>query len=452
MAGTATHQPTQHEQYMLQMINRARADGNAEMTRLGNASGVTVNEGPPSLSGNAWTIFNSVPPLAWNTQLTSAAQSHADNLQSVDWFFNTATYGGPHSVNSSFPGGASTANSRIAASGYVRTTSGVRTSGGLFPGAENVSVGWASPQNGWSNAERLAAINSAHEGLFEDFSVAGRGHRNTTMLEHFRDIGIGTAFGIDDGGTKDSFYFVQNFGKSSTQTNPILTGLAYNDLDNNNFFTPALTPTSESITGLTVQARQSGSVVASVAAFDTGGYSLPLAAGTYQIHFVKADGSEHSAGTVVMGADNVELNVKSPTFTTTFASWIAGFPGAAAQPGFTQDADADGVPNGVEHILGTSPAARTAGLTEISKPGNSLKFRHSRSNAIVAGITHTYQWSTDLSNWHSSGQTNAQGITATVAASSIVDNTAPNLDTVEVTTTITAGSNPPRFVRLRAAQ
>jgi hypothetical protein len=106
----------------------------------------------------------------------------------------------------------------------------------------------------------------------------------------------------------------------------------------------------------------------------------------------------------------------------------------------------------VEHILGTSPAARTAGLTEISKPGNSLKFRHSRSNAIVAGITHTYQWSTDLSNWHSSGQTNAQGITATVAASTIVDNTAPNLDTVEVTTTITAGSNAKIFVRLRAAQ
>jgi len=33
-----------------------------------------------------------------------------------------------------------------------------------------------------------------------------------------------------------------------------------------------------------------------------------------------------------------------------------------------------------------------------------------------------------------------------------VDNTAPNLDTVEVTTTITAGSNAKVFVRLRAAQ
>ena len=168
-AGTASNQPTQHEQYMLQLINRARANGGAEMVRLGNAN--NVNEGPPSVNGNPWTIINTVPPLAWNTQLTAAAQSHANNLQNVDWLFNQGTYSGPHSVNSNFPGGASTSQSRISASGYTNTNSGVRTSGGWFPGPENVSVGWAGPSNGWSDAEKLAAINGAHDGLFEDFSV-----------------------------------------------------------------------------------------------------------------------------------------------------------------------------------------------------------------------------------------------------------------------------------------
>jgi hypothetical protein len=300
----------------------------------------------------------------------------------------------------------------------------------------------------------LAVTNAGHEWLFEDFPVNGRGHRNTTMYEFFREVGIGTATGTDnDSGTlKDSAYLVQNFARSSVVTNPFLTGLAYNDLDSNNFFTPARTPTSESITGLTVQARQGGITVASVAAFETGGYSLPLAAGSYQIFFLTANATEHSAGTVVIGADNVELNVKNPAFVANYSAWINGFPGAFSQPGFAQDADGDGVPNGVEHILGTSPAARTAGLYQVSRAASALKFRHSRSNAIIAGITHTYQWSSDLTNWHNSGQTNAAGITATLAASTIVDTAAPNLDTVEVTATITAGSNAKLFVRLRAAQ
>lgn len=453
--GTVNNQPTQHEQCMLQMINRARANGGAEMDFWGTVT--NVNEGPPTLGTDSWSIINSVQPLAWNSQLCSAAQSHANNMQSVDWQFNTATYGAnPHTPNSSFPGGATLPRQRIEATGYNFSTSGFRFSSptGYYPGPENIFLLIAGNTDGWSNAEVLAGVNFAHEDLYEDFSVTGRGHRSTYMYEMYKEIGIGTATGTDQNAsnqTRDSMYLVQNFGKSSVVTHGILTGLAYNDLDSNNFFTPARTP-SESITGLTVQARQSGSVVASVAAFDTGGYSLPLAAGTYQIHFVKADGTEYSAGTVVMGSQNIELNVKTPTFVATYASWINGFPGAAAQPGFTQDADGDGVPNGVEHILGTSPAARSASLTEITKPANGLKFRHSRSNAIIPGITHSYQWSTDLVNWHSSGQTNAAGITATIAASTIVDNTAPNLDTVEVTTTITAGSSVKVFVRLRAAQ
>lgn len=266
---------------------------------------------------------------------------------------------------------------RIEATGYPYSTSGFRTSSpnNFYPGPENVYLSIAGNTNGWSNAEILAVVDAAHKGLFEDFTVPGRGHRSTYMYEMYKEIGIGTATGTDQNAsnqTRDSMYLVQNFGKSSIVTNGILTGLAYNDLDSNNFFTPARTP-SESITGLTVQARQGGITVASVAAFETGGYSLPLAAGLYQIFFRTANATEHSAGTVVMGADNVELNVKNPTFIANYAAWINGFPGAFSQPGFAQDADADGVPNGVEHILGTSPAAHTAGLYQISRAARDRK-------------------------------------------------------------------------------
>ncbi len=282
-SATVTNQPTQHEQYMLQIINRTRADGNAEMTRL--SSGITITEGPPRVGSNNWTIYNNVQPVAWNTQLAASAQSHANNLQNVDWIANQGTYGSiPHTPTAAFPGGATTPASRIAAAGYVAPTSGYRNVSGLRPGPENIYVSVASPSNGWSLPETLAVFDAGHKNLFEDKTYLGRGHRNTTMYEEFREVGFGTALGTDNhSGIKDTAYLVQNFGKSSVVTDYFLTGLAYNDLDSNNFFTPERTGGSETIPGLTVQARQSGVTVASVAAFDTGGYSLPLAAGSYQI-------------------------------------------------------------------------------------------------------------------------------------------------------------------------
>lgn len=215
------------------------------------------------------------------------------------------------SLGDSSTGQITAPSGRIEATGYPFSTSGFSTSSpnNFYPGPENVYLSIAGNTNGWSNAEILAVVDAAHKGLFEDFTVPGRGHRSTYMYEMYKEIGIGTATGTDQNAsnqTRDSMYLVQNFGNSSIVTNGILTGLAYNDHDNNNFFTPARTPTSESITGLTVQARQGGITVASVAAFETGGYSLPLAAGSYQIFFRTANATEHSAGTVVMGADNVE--------------------------------------------------------------------------------------------------------------------------------------------------
>jgi uncharacterized protein YkwD len=455
-ASTPTFQPTELEQYMLQTLNRARADGGAEMVLRGNAS--NVNEGPPTLGPDSWSILNSAQPLAWSTALASSAQGHAANLQSADWFFNSSLYGGnPHSPNSSFPAGASTSTSRVAAAGYANTYSGCRSStSGYLPGVENIASGVNSPSNGWSAAENLSAFNAGHEGLFEDFSVASRGHRSTMMYECFKEIGIGSAMANDfrssDSTTWDSYYIVQNFGKSSASSNAFITGLAYSDVDNNQFFTPNA---SEAISGLTVQARQSGSVVATAVAFDTGGYSLPLAAGTYEIRFVKADGSYHNAGNVTLGTTNVALNVRNPVFVApplTYASWIATYPAASTAPGFTQDADRDGIINGVEQVLGTDPSKPTAGLQPVTLSGSNLKFRHTQTNTLASDTTISYQWSTDLQNWHASGATNSGGVSVTITTTKITDTAAPANDLVEATTTVTAGTTKRLYARLQATK
>jgi hypothetical protein len=93
--------PTNEQQYMLELINRARANGGAEATRLqgfGNPpfSG-GLQEGPPSIHGQSFTIANSAQPLSWNPLLFNCAQNHATNLNNADQFFLGAsphTFGG----------------------------------------------------------------------------------------------------------------------------------------------------------------------------------------------------------------------------------------------------------------------------------------------------------------------------------------------------------------------
>jgi hypothetical protein len=135
----------------------------------------------------------------------------------------------------------------------------------------------------------------------------------------------------------------------------------------------------------------------------------------------------------------------------TYATWIGGFSGAAGAPGFNQDADLDGVANGIEHYLGTDPSVPTQGLREISNDGSGVRFRHSRTNQLASDVTAFYQWSTDLVTWYASGETNPGGVAATISATTITDNSQPALDEIEVTANITSGTASRLFVRINTA-
>jgi Immunoglobulin domain len=131
---------------------------------------------------------------------------------------------------------------------------------------------------------------------------------------------------------------------------------------------------------------------------------------------------------------------------STYGSWIAGFSGANALPGFRDDADGDGIRNGVENFFGTDPSAGNTGISTVAKSADTVTFQHPQSATPASDVTIAYKWSTDLVTYHASGATSA-GATVTLTPAL---NT-PSSGTTTVTASIT-GNQPARlFLVLEAS-
>ena len=297
--------PTNEQQYMLELINRARADGGAEATRLGLGS---LQEGPPTINGQVWTINNTNQPLSWNSRLFNAAQAHAMNLNNGDHFF---TGQNPHT----YPNNTSSPNQRIAAAGYSMAAYNGPTNNGAFPGPENIAEAISFGSGPYTGAKLIAEVLNAHNDLFTDTTVPGRGHRSTTMLSFFREIGIGISVGTDVGQdsqgtvrTWESLYIVQNFG-TETNATPFITGVVYNDANGNGFYDPG-----EGIGGVRVDVAGSNFFAISSA---SGGYSVPVPGnGSYNVTFSGGGQATTQRSVAVTNLLNAKADYLAPPRTT----------------------------------------------------------------------------------------------------------------------------------------
>ena len=174
----AQYEPTAHEQYILELTNRARANPQAEVNRLaGKVWGDTGAPASPNL--NEGLAPGTIPstakkPLAFNTGLIKAARDYCGLcLVTNQW---------GHNVGGTDPG------QRMSAAGY--------SFAGSWMWGENIA---------WSGDTAPFQITTAveddlYEMLFIDGDIAGRGHRLNIMDPDFKEIGVGLGAGSNYNG------------------------------------------------------------------------------------------------------------------------------------------------------------------------------------------------------------------------------------------------------------
>jgi len=263
--------PTAWDQFLLELINRGRADPAAEAARYG----VALNEGVPA--GDTIST-DSKQPLAMNPNVLDAAREHTQWMIDTEIFSHTGAAG-------SDPG------DRMAAAGYSFVLP--------WSWGENIALYRETP----TVPEPTWATEYLHEILFVDEDYPGRGHRVNLMDPGFREVGAAVASGEWDG--YNAIACTEDF--ASTGTSVFITGVAYNDdaqLDDD-FYTPG-----EGLGGVAIVAtRLSDSAEFPAATWASGGYSLEVPDGTYDVTATGGGlGGTVLYTSVVVSGQNVKLD------------------------------------------------------------------------------------------------------------------------------------------------
>ena len=262
-------QPSMYEQYLLELVNRARSNPQREA----NLYNIGLNDG---LDTN--TISNDAKqPLVFNLLLIDAARSHSQWMLDYDRFSHQG-------VRGSDPG------DRMKDAGYQFI--------GSWTWGENIGY------TGTSRLNLNNAVEQIHQGLFKS-----PGHRENILNNSFREIGLATSTGDYKG--YNSLMVTQKFAKSGSDV--FLTGVAFDDaVEDDNFYT-----IGEGLAGIEVTViRQSDNRSFTTTTMTSGGYQMPLEAGTYEVSFSKNNREIGNSEQITIGAENIklDLNTENSTF------------------------------------------------------------------------------------------------------------------------------------------
>ena len=279
--------PTNEEQFYLELINRARANPILEGVRLAtttdsNVLGAYVSFGVNLVLMQAqFAMIQPAPPLSMNSVLTSAARAHSQNMLQN----NYQGHNGPD-------GSLAT---RLQS--YITGANGWSLGENVYAYSKSVFYGHAGFEVDWGGTVLTGGMQSPP------------GHRINIHSAQFREVGVGVVLGSNGGsGGVGPQLVTQDFG-SRGDLQPFITGVVYRDLNGNGFYDPG-----EGVGGVTVNVTGASSYAVTA---NSGGYSVPVSGdGSYIVTF--------SGGSVVTNQKNVSVaggqNVKADYIATGFAS------------------------------------------------------------------------------------------------------------------------------------
>lgn len=273
--------PTDEEQLFLEYINRARANPNAEALRLANTTDPLVLN-PISQFGvdlqemiAQFASLPPAPPLSFDAKLMAAAAGHNQFL------FDTAQQSHTGADGIDLLG-------RIMATAYPIRNAGEN----VYSYAKSVWMGHAGFQIDWGN------------GPFGMQTPPG--HRLNVHSTVFTEVGINVITGSNsvDGRTVGPMLVTQDFGRPQT-LRTFVTGVAYYDLNGNNFY-----DLGEGMGGVTITVDGGASFAVTSA---SGGYSVPVTAGgSYVVRFNAPNLAEHARAVSLNGANSLKLDLALP--------------------------------------------------------------------------------------------------------------------------------------------
>ncbi len=287
-------EPTDEEQYMLELINRARMDPPAEGEILANHPSKNIQFAYDYFNVDHQTIIDDfatyapVPPLTFNDSLIRAARRHSKDMKDNNFQGHNGTDG-------------TTPGDRIEEAGYEW---------------------WTYGENVYAYAE---SIDHAHAGFVVDWGVASLGHRKNTLEyadePRWTEIGIGI---LRTGSAKLLAAkrlrrdFIISAGNTTTanQVGPILVtvdfaapfesspqvlGVVYQDLNENLAY-----DIGEGLGGVTISVQDSSK---STVTYSSGGYSIPFSmGGEYKLTATGGLLEETIEKTFTIGLDNVKVD------------------------------------------------------------------------------------------------------------------------------------------------
>lgn len=258
---------TAEEVYLAELVNRARANPQAEASRLGIDLTLGLNQ---------LELQRLIPsePLALNSLLTLASRAHSLDMAQRDFFDHVNPDNADPTDRAQAQGYTGTAGENIAA-GYLNV--------------DEAHVAWLE-----SLGHRLNVL-SLHASFDDDF--------------HYDEFGPGIA-NTNIGPFYD--FYTQLFGVQASPIRRYVLGVVFNDLNNNDFYT-----VGEGMANVRVDVApltEPWNVVATYTTDAAGNYQMSVSPGSYVIRFTNLANNEEKTSYFTVSSTNVKMDAQADEF------------------------------------------------------------------------------------------------------------------------------------------